>query len=261
MRWRSICNLKKFAVAIIPLMLSADFAAAAPDLSVGTEFRSYPLSGVVESELGYNFLLWGSPSESPWYGYVRPVVYCDTSISYNTLGAALDVYPISFLRFRMGENGIQNDVDYKAYDCTTDDCRGRYERKYAQVQLSLGDAGFFAQGRVQWEDWTQRNSGTVDFVEPENGLALSPSGDSEIVYRVIGGYKLSSRLKASAGLIYAQSSQTNESSRFPFGLAIYTSGALTVGGGVGVFSSDIKSAGISGLFFLSWQVLPGLELN
>jgi hypothetical protein len=211
--------------------------------------------------MGYNFLLWGDPTASPWYGYVRPSVYGETSISYNTLGGALDLFPVSFLRFRVGENAIQNDVDYKAYDCATYECRGRYNRTYAQVQLTLGLAGFFVQGRVQEETWSQGNPGSIEFIDPENGLALSPSGDRETIYRAMVGYKLSPLFTVTTGYTTAQSFHTNEASTFPFALAIYTSGDLVVGGGFGVFSSDVKPAELSGLFFLKWQILPGLDLN
>lgn len=248
------------AIVITLLFCSPLFAGS--DLSLGSSARSYPLSGTVDIDGGYDFLLWGSSSGgSPKYGYLRPHLDGSTTISYNSLGASVDFFPISFLGARAGGEGIQNDADYKAYDCLSYICRGRFYRTYVQADLTLGAGAFFAQGRWRREHWARQTQSLTPFIEPTSGLALAGQGDSQTVYRGMIGAKVSLNWSVAAVLVYGQNDSNNGISRFPFALIRYTAGAFSAGLGGGAFSSSLKTQEGSALVFLRWDIKPSLALN
>jgi hypothetical protein len=251
--------------AIVVLSAFSLCAKADIDLTLDTALRSYPLSGVLEADVGYDYLLWGSATpgakdNSPWYGYVRPSANSASSLTYNSLGAALDVYPLSFLGLRIGAEGIQDDSNYTGYDCSSYQCRGRFYRNYAQVQLSLGYAKVFFQGRIRRERWSQGQVSTEAFLEPTNGFALAPSGDAETVWRGLLGYKLDDNWMVAGLLIYAQADSNHGISRCPLGVVGYTWKSLSVAAGVGVFESPIRAQEGTGILIISWSAIPGLAL-
>ncbi len=241
---------------VFTMQCRADF-----DLALGSTFRTYPLSGVIEFDAGYDFLLWGvNAAGSPWYGYLRPHFDASSAGTYNTLGFALDLYPLSILGLRAGGEGIENDQNYSAYDCLNFDCRGRYSRTYAQGELTLGAGPVFLQGRVRRERWTERAGSLGAFIEPTAGLALAASGDSQTVYRGSLGVHTGANWTVLGAVVYTQS-DTHGISRFPFALVRYALGGFSAGLGAGVFSSTLKVQGFSSLLFLRWEVKPSLALN
>jgi len=260
-------DFKWRATAIVIFCFFSSAAVAGVDLDVGAEVRSYPLSGVVEADAGYDFLLWGthtagdSQQSSPWYGYLRPHIDGSTAGTYNQLGGSVDIYPLSFLGGRFGGEGIQNDANYTAYDCQTYECRGRFYRTYAQADLTLGAAGFFVQARWRRERWTQGAVGIVDFIEPTSGLALRAAGDAQTYYRGTFGYKFNTTWSAAAALVYYQSDISNEISRFPFAVVRFQRGPLSLGIGGGVYEGSLKSQAASALLILDYNIIPSLRLQ
>lgn len=252
-------NFKVRATAIVILLLCSQPLLAASDFAIGSTMRSYPLSGVLEADGGYDFLLWGATS-SPWYGYLRPHIEGATALSYNSLAASLDFYPLSFFGVRAGGEAIQNDSDYSAYDCKTYICRGRYYRSFVQTELTVGAGSFFAQARWRRERWTQTNSSPLGFMEPTAGLALASGGDYQTIYRGMLGWKFDETWSVAGVLVYTQNDSNRGISRFPFAVIRYTAGDFTLGLGGGVFSSTLKPESGSALLFLWWKIKPSLAL-
>ena len=255
-------NLRVAVAAIVALISFSSPAFAGFDLAVDGIARSYPLSGTVGLAGGYNFLLWGTPGRgSPWYGYLRPNLNGSTAITYNSLGASLEVFPLSFFGARAGGEAIQNDANYTAYDCANFGCRGRFARAFVEGELTLGAGRFFAQFKARRERWTEREAPNHSFIEPTSGLALSGLGDAQSVYRLSAGAKLSDMWSLAAVLEYTESSTLRGVSRFPFALVRYSDQTFSAGLGVGTFTSTLKGEGVSVLGFLRWDVVPSLALN
>lgn len=256
-------NFRFRATAIVIAILFSHAALADFDFAVSSTVRSYPLSGVIESDAGYGFLLWGDQSSSPWYGYLRPRVNGATAITYNSGLAALDFYPLSFLGGSVGSESVENDSNYTAYDCSSYICKGRFYRNFVQTDLTLGWGPLFAQARWRRERWINGSSGGTAkrFIEPTAGLALGSAGDSETIYRGLIGYKFDDNWSLTGVFCYAQSDSNNGISRFPFAVVRYTDGPFSLGVGGGVFSSQLKGESGSALLFVRWNVLPSLELQ
>ncbi len=255
-------SLRVHVTTIVSLILFSLTAHAGSDLNIGGSLRSYPLSGVIDVDAGYGILLWGSgPGSSPWYGYLRPRLDASTAVSYNSLDAALEFYPLSFLGGRAGGEAIQNDHDYSSYDCVTYICQGRFYHTYVLAEVTLGAGPVFGQFRWRRERWSQRETTATAFIEPTAGFALAGADDSETIYRGMVGVKLGSSWSLAGVLVYSQMDSTHGISRFPFAVVRYISGPLSVGVGAGSFSSPLKREEASGVLFLNWEIKPSLALH
>lgn len=243
-----------FGCAATTIVAHADF-----DLSVGGTLRSYPLSGVVETEGGYSWLLWGAPG-SPWYGYVRPRVYGSTAGTYNSLDSALEIFPISFLGVRAGGEASQNDQKYTAYDCETYRCLGRYYRAYFEGELSLGAGPVFVHGSWRRERWSQRNGAAGAFIDPTSGLVMRSGGDSQTVYFAVAGYNLDPVWSVILALRYADS-DPSDISRMPFASVRYRMSGVTFSAGAGSFTSPLKKQELTVAGFVRWEIWPSLALH
>jgi hypothetical protein len=197
------------ATTIVMLVFFGCAAFADLDYNADIALRSYPLSGILEGDLGYGFLLWGTAgAASPFYGYLRPHAGAGTAGSYNSGMAAVDFYPLSFLGGSAGGEAIENDKDYTAYDCLAYQCRGRSYRSFVQAEFSFAGGPFFGQIRWKREHWTLAAPSTGRFIETTTGLALQGQGDSLTVYRGVLGGKLSDHWALIGTYIYAQSDLT-----------------------------------------------------
>ncbi|MGE0528497.1 MAG: hypothetical protein AB7G93_12840 [Bdellovibrionales bacterium] len=229
------------------------------DLSVGATTRTYPLSGVIEAQTGYGALLWGDKG-SPFYGYTRARLDTSSAIHYNSLGAAIEFFPLAFVGMRAGGEAVQNDRKYTAYECGQVNCLGRFYRTFAEAELSLGAGSLFVQGRWRREHWTQKEPAAGDFMEPTSGLVMRSQGDFQTVYQGLMGVNLNPAWAILAGLRYATNDE-GDFSRFPFALARWRPGAFQVAAGGGVFESSEKSRDLSALLQLSWEIAPSIGLH
>lgn len=243
---------------ILALICSRAFADF--DLGIGGTTRSYPLAGVVEADAGYDILLYGT-KKAPFSGYTRVKIDGSSAYTYNSLGGAVEFFPLAFVGARAGGEAIQNDKDYRAYDCDTYRCLGRFYRTYIETELTLGAGPVFVQGRWRREHWTQKDPLAGDFIEPTSGFAVHGEGDHQTVYYGIAGVKFSPAWSFLGVLRYAESDLTQAWSRFPYGALVYKSGDFSIGAGAGVFESNIKDKAFSALGFLRWQIAPSLALE
>ena len=247
---------------VIFFCLLSSHSYAGVDLNVGGSFRSYPVSGVGRFEAGYGQIVWGDNANSnPFYGYVRTKVEGHSALIYNSIGGAVEVFPLSFLGFRAGGDAIQNDKDYISYDCDVYACKGRFYKTYAEGELTLGAGRFFVQGKWRRERWTQKDAAAASYVDPTSGLLMLGSGDSQTIYSAGAGYKVNDTYTVIGGLRYAESAETDGLSRFPFALVLYKHGQLSIGAGAGIFESSLKDQGAAGLAMLRWDISKSVALQ
>lgn len=256
--------LRGLATAIVILigvrLATACRAHADWDAALSGNGRTYALSGVMDLDIGYGFLLWGD-QQAPWYGYVRPHVDANSAGTYNSLDGSVDFFPISFLGVRAGGEAIQNDSNYTAYDCADYVCRERTYRSYVQAELKLGAGPVFAQLRWRRERWNQAKPGATPFIEPTGGFALNGQGDAETVYRGLVGYRLDPNWDVLAALVYAAQDSTRGISRQPFAAVRYRVGTWSFGAGAGTFASPLKKCELTALGFFSWEIAPSVVLH
>ncbi len=172
---------------------------------------------------------------------------------YNSLDGALEFFPLAILGVRAGGEVVQNDQDYRAFDCETLKCKGRFYRTYIEGEATAGLGPVFVQGRFRRERWTQKNAADGDFIDPTSAIAMKGSGDSQSVYFGVLGVKLSDAWTALGVFRYAESDRVDGFSRHPYAVLRYRSGRLTAGLGVGVFESSEKLSGFTGLAQIRWS--------
>jgi hypothetical protein len=247
-------------VALLVCFLISLPARANFDGTVGAIGRSYPLSGVVDGELGYGGLLQGQAND-PFSSYLRLKAYAVTAGTYNSLEGAVEFFPLAIAGVRAGGEIIDNSKDYTAYDCEKYDCLGQFHRTYIETELTLGAGPVFVQGRWRRERWTQKEKGTMDFIEPTSALAIKADGDSQTIYFGVLGYKVSPKWTILGVVRYAESDQQGGWSRFPYGLVRFKEGRFSYGIGAGQFESHVKNEGVAILGLIRWEFSPSLKLN
>lgn len=234
-------------------------AFAETDLTIGASTRSYPLSGVLEAATGYGVMLWGDQG-SPWYGYTRLELSGASAATYNSGMLKLELFPLSFLGARVGGESMQNDQEYRAYDCLASVCKGRFYRRFFEAELTLGAGPLFIQGRWRRDHWTQGESTRGDFIDPTSGLLMLAAGDMQTVYQGLLGIKFSPEWSIVTGLRYAEN-EAHQISRFPFLISRWKSGGVTYAIGGGAFKSELKPLGGSFVGYIEWEIWPSLALK
>jgi hypothetical protein len=233
-------------------------AHAGFDANLGAIVRSYPLSGVVDGELGYGVLLRGEANH-PLSSYLRARAYGTTAGIYNSMEGALEFFPLAIAGIRAGGEVVSNARDYPAYDCEKYDCRGQFHRTYIETELTVGAGPIFAQGRWRRERWTQKEKGILDFVEPTSGIAIKAEGESQTIYIGVLGYKVSPKWTVLGVLRYAESDRQEGWSRFPYAVVRFNEGRFSYGVGAGQFESHLKNEGLSVLGLIRWEFSPSLK--
>lgn len=245
-------------VPTIVLLLASSWAWASADLEVGSAFRSYPLSGVMEIKSGYGVVFYGTEG-GPFSGYGRIALEGATAGTYNSGLAKVELFPLGILGARAGGETAQNDSEYRAYDCDLYFCEGRFYRTFFEAELTLGAGPVFLQGRWRRERWSEKEPSDGDFIDPTSGLVMDATGESQSVYHGVAGLKLGSSFSILGGLRYAEGE--TGLSRFTFGLLRYRSGGWSAGVGGGVFESELKARGGSALLFLNYEIWPSVALR
>jgi len=266
--------MKRSASVILFSMLSA-VARAEPgsfDLSVGASGRSYPLSAVLEADGGYDLPLWGTP-RGPFGGYLRPRLSAATVLTYNSLDAGIEFFPLGILGFRAGAEVVQNDASFPSYDCARNQCRGRFVHPYLGMEATAGFGAFFARLGLRRDHWSLAGGQTVDrglyangaFIEPTAGLALNGDGDAQNILHLLLGTKINAQWTALA-VLSSTSSDSGGYSRTRLAVVTYNGGEggegeWTIGGGLGTFESSAKPLGATATFFARWEIRPSLALR
>lgn len=254
-------HLSHWVAAIVTFFALFCFSAHADlDLSLGGFARSFPLSGYAYLQSGYGQVLWGDTS-GVLYGYVRPYIELDSAGSYNAALGAVEFFPLSFLGVRAGEEWNQNDSQYHDYDCRLYDCTGTMYRKFVESQLLLGVSDWFASVWLRWEQWTHKSPEALDFIDPNNGLAIHADGDSELVFRFFTGVNVSDQWAAVVGGNYYQMVRHFGIVRFGMVGARFREDSFSVIVGASHYQATEQKGGYGAFAAVTWTPLPSVGLK
>jgi len=248
MKKKSICLILLFSVT----------ALAETDLTLKTTSRSYPLSGSLNLEVGHGVLIWGKPK--PWYGYARGFLEGATAVTYNSGTVGLELFPISFLGVTAGVEWAENADDYKAYDCETYTCQGKFRKEFVQANFGLAAGPVFAFARGTIEDHVHRAHLPSNFVEPASGLVARGEGDR--MKSVVGGlgYEFNPTWRILYVGQYNQMREVPGDGRMHLINLAYSKGSWAAVLGGGIFDSTLKKRGATALLRLQWNIKSGLSL-
>lgn len=260
-----ICSI--WAPLIVTFILSfPDKAVAEFDFSMESLARSYPLAGFVSAQLGYGLVVWGDhkPGDKNIdYGYARLFAEGGTAGTYNSGLVGGEVYPISFLGFKAGKEWIQNDDDYRDFDCVNFNCKGARSREFYQARLLFGAWFLFSSFSMRVEKWHEPLPYLGDFIEPTSGLSARADGDTQTVYSGLIGANLTDTWSIVAAEQYFEMSNNHGITRTFLGGPRWSDGEFSVLGGLTYFESSASytKEAFGVLVLLNWVPLHGVALD
>src|SRR5687767_9950068 len=89
-------------------------AWAQADLAYGGYYRSYPVSGSAELNLGYSLKLWGEDGD-PFLGFFRLASDIEGVPDYLASTVKAEFFPVAVLGFRAGQTFSQSHLDYESF--------------------------------------------------------------------------------------------------------------------------------------------------
>jgi hypothetical protein len=274
------------------LVLGYLFSATAqaeivPDLNLNAGTRTFPLAGSLELSAGMGQEIWGS-KKNALYGFHRISTYIEGVTDFFATGWRYEIFPVSILGIRMGQNFLASHLDYEDYDCSLYICRGDYEEQFVEVPLFLKLWRVVVTGSFRASDWVWRGgdrAGAVtEFIEPESGLHL---GVNDTVLSTDQDALKTTRLRVGAfylfqdgnknqgwrvGWVYSRYergdfdsdliSESVHSEQWmgvvSYGIDLGSEQALNLMLGAGEYHSDLFSVQPSYMAALSWQIRPKL---
>ncbi len=248
------------------LLAFAQLAGAQVDLQLEAVTRSYPLSGSLTSELGYGIPIWGSPStgnttsRSPWYGYIRPSLKLATAGTYNAGQVSIDLFPLSFIGIKAGVGAWQTTDDYKAFDCTQIQCKGKFNHQFIEAKVGFVAGPLFLLARGKIEDFQQSPLQQNDFIEPTLGMVAEKEGDRVRSATGILGGNINDRWSLAALWSEGTMEKRKGFSRTQMLTVNWKADSVTILLGAGAFESSEKSQGATFAGLLRWEIWPSIEL-
>lgn len=230
------------------------------DYSLGGGFRSYPQGGGVSLSAGYKMLLWGNRSdESEFsYGFLRAFAEGSTAISYHSIAAGLEIYPISFLAIKMGQEKNTNSKNYDQFDCLIVDCTGERTKDFLELRLAAAYQKYFIVLRKRREWFIRGENDSRAFAEPGSSLVLSPSG-KDALNSAGFVFGLSNEVEHWTFMVGSMGYQAEGSSAFAgqstgqdfFGVS-RRDGEFTYFGGIGYWRAQSEKGKANFLLHLAW---------
>ncbi len=249
-------------VVSLAIVLQFGVARADFDAAVSGSYRSYPLSGVAETTVGYGELLWGTEADA-LYGFVRLAADFDAITQYQATAVRFEFFPISILGARVGQLWQQNHQDYSSYDCVNNVCRGYFSEKYAEGQLFLGVGPLKLSGSYRY---TIKSAGEVSnpnaltyYIDPESGLQFT-NGQIDHSWRARGAALVELSPEYSLGYSQTQfvSDRSDEKSNLwiAFAQGAWGPAKLVVGGGE--YDSSLHTSHSTVIAYGQWTFWPKL---
>jgi hypothetical protein len=260
----SSANLRKISAAIVTLagLSFTNSSHADFDFNIEGFSRTLPLAGFAEVQLGYDSLLWGSAGAAEvLYGYLRPYVELDTGGTYNSGLVGVEVFPISFLGIKAGQEWIQNDTKSISFHCSKYSCAGTSTRAFVESSLSVGFSGWFLLAGGRWEKWHEKTTSNGDFLDLSSGLAATSTGDSQLVLHGVTGFQTSAEWSVIADMHFYKMVTHAGISRFFFLGPRWKQDTVTVAFGPTYYSSTEQDGGFGGFIWLTWTPYPSLALQ
>lgn len=251
--------IKKFIVAL--LLCFTISALAHVEYGFDAVYRSYPLSASLMAKLGYGLRLWGSEAgESPLYGYIKPEIRYVSAGTYNSGSIRLKIFPISVLGVTAGAEAIANHDRYRAYDCVTYNCQGKFTQTFIEGTVALGWRAWFLLSKAGIEDMKQGRGQGLDFIIPAYGLVARADGDRLKYVVGVTGLKLNDSWTLAYSYIWAGMQEIAGQSQAHLGLINYHLGEFKIAVGGGVFHSEIKDKEATAVVRLQWAPTDSVEL-
>jgi hypothetical protein len=174
-------NLGVKSLLILFIFFITGPAHSTIDMNVFGFYRTKPIAGGLDANVGYNQLLWGDKGAKPLYGFVRPNVTFFTAGQYNAYTVEAEFWPISFLGVEAGKEKYWNNGIYQDYDCETFQCQKEFSNTYLKYNVLLGYSMFFFKG-VMRQQTVKAAEADRDFIYPQVGSALN-AGEDEVKSR------------------------------------------------------------------------------
>ncbi|OFZ80317.1 MAG: hypothetical protein A2583_03355 [Bdellovibrionales bacterium RIFOXYD1_FULL_53_11] len=258
-------NRPLFAVMLVAGFVLYPSARADFDFGVSAFLRSFPLSGTLGIEGGYNHLIWGrdprtNESPSPLYGFARPSLFAATSGLYNSGGVQLEIFPVSFAGMRIGAWLEHSIGAYSGIDCTRHECSGLSQRRYIEVPVGAAIGPVFAGLAFKLEGLAHQSSAAKPFIEPEFSLPARSTYDNILSVRTVLGAGLGYGIRVFYLNAFARMDALRGYSTWNYLVGQYSDGPWKMTFGAGVFSSSLRGAGISAIAGIKWTLKQGIGI-
>lgn len=260
-RSRANCFVISLVLGLVgvasPTRAHADF-----DAQINGSYRSWPLSGVAETTLGYGQLIWGDNKDA-LYGFARVAADFDAITDYQASAVRVEFFPISILGVRAGQMWQQNHQDFSSYDCYNNVCRGYFSEKFVEGQLYLGAGPLKLAGSYRFTnksvDQIANPKSLTYYIDPESGLQFSTT-QSDHSWRVRGlaAIELSPEYRIGYAQTQFYSDRSDEKSNLwiAFGQGEWGPIKLVLGGGA--FKSSIQGTQSTLVAYGQWTLWPKL---
>ena len=243
-------------LSILLLVLLSISSSASYDLSTGAGFRTYPLGAAVKVESGLNQELWRHDKQI--YGFVREAAYFSTSGSINTLGAKIDIFPVSILGIVGGvEKVFRNSKELDTFDCDVQVCDSNGSKSYLKFENVLAYKNLILINDYQREFFKYDHDGEV-----ANALHTMEIDSEDIVniLRNIIAYQLKTNYKVGFLHIRSWSEISRQDTTFVGVLNQITRGKWTYDGILGSYHGRSNSDHLSVMFQIKYDFKKGLRL-
>ncbi len=248
---------------LVIFILGAVKAPAFFERGLSAAAGTNPKGASVNASLAYNQLLWdgrvhGDESQFWKYGYLRPKTYYESSFYINTLGAELQIYPISIFGGSVGTSYADRTVkSLDLYECDQVDCKGQVSKTFYNLNLNLGYQSWVMV--LFYQNTQLEASSEVPALVEYSSMLLIPKKSSSLDTKVVFlGYKLTEQITAALyGTHYQIESKKSEGQYLVVSYK-YDDYSWIVG--TGAFGSDYNEKTFAAFVKVSWLFDPTLSL-
>lgn len=233
------------------------------DFNYGGSVRTHPgLGGGLQSQLGYNIPLWGTPGNGVMYGLIRPNIEAGSSVVVSRFDSNLTVYPISFIGLGGGKQTLNSEFDeFVFYNCDTTRCKGRMDKVYTMGKVALGYGPIISSFMYRHfnNTYTDPEGTNLPVGEYQFALKVNPGEETQVQRNYFLGWKLSN---ATIGIVSNNVEFLESDKNYFLNLGIYKTKLSVfdaVFGAGTTSSSDIRPGGVV-VITLTHQVSPSLAL-
>lgn len=247
--------LPKVLTALCFIFCMANTRALPPnmDLSSTVVLRTIPLGFGVSATAGYGYLWWGNPAEKGnfLYGYLKPQLKVQSSVTVNSIDARLDISPVSPLVLSIGSTQSSRLKDFSNVDCVAHACTGRLSRNYAQAAAIYGRGPAFLGGSVR-ATWDAVSDGSRAFYDEGPSLYSKAGGDRFTEWEAYFGYKVDEANTVGYFTNYTQVQGTGLTSLTRNAIYSYSVDQWSYGCGLGTYRSDIQAQASTFFINIKW---------
>lgn len=254
-RWVTRGSIARAFVAAFGTLLVAGVAIAETarlDYSAGFAGRNRPRSAWGWAEAGYGQTFWGEPTPGNFlYGFVRPWVNLGSIAVVHEAAAGVDFYPVSFAGIRLAKHRMLRNTESIYFDCTEYSCRGYLDRAELTTDVTLGAAGWFANGMYR-RDILLPGSKDRPFVDDNTTLSGKAGGDIVTNARLVAGRQLPDDVVVGVMTMADSMRGTGDHSNATYLMGSLKRGEYNWMAAVGQYRSSVLAPGLSVIATFSW---------